>query len=149
MRDTTIDSGKEPTQLILGSPGTEQESPFPKYIDRNAFSKFIRFTPEAKAFLLEKLRSFTEQLILNSSAHAEEIGLDIVSAKNVEITLEKFHPAPPSRFRKFAGIFGGILLGAGISALVSMLLASQVTATGSILAFVLSVIGTFLIALDK
>lgn len=150
MRDPSIESGKEKTGMVLPPPGIEaQESPFPRDIDRGVFSKFLRFTPEAKAYLVDKLRAFAEQLILSSEANAEENGLDIVSAKNVEIVLDRHHPAPRSRFKKFASIFGGILLGAGISALVSMLMARQVTEIGSILAFSLSVVGAFLIALDN
>ena len=52
-----------------------------------------------------------------------------------------------SRFKQFADIFGGVLLGAGISALVSMLL-GQVTKTGWILVFALTAAGSFLITLD-
>jgi hypothetical protein len=153
MRDALIESEKEKAQTSLfspGAPGVEiQESPFPKDISRGVFSRFATFTPEAKAYFVDKLRIFTEQLIVNSSANAEENGLDIVSAKNVELALNRYFPAPRSRARKFAAIFGGILLGAGISALVSMLIARQVTEIGAILSFLLSVTGAFLIALDN
>jgi hypothetical protein len=150
MRDASIESGKEKTEMILSPPSVEaQDSPFPRDINRSTFSKFLRFTPEAKAFLIDKTGAFTEQLILNAVADAEESGLDIVSAKNVELAIDKHHPIPRSRVRKFAGIFGGVLLGAGISALVSMLMAGHMTEIGSILAFSLSVAGAFLIALDN
>ncbi|HKH44911.1 MAG TPA: hypothetical protein VKM72_09650 [Thermoanaerobaculia bacterium] len=150
MRDTSIESGKERTEITLSPPGAEPEdSPFPKDINRSIFSRFNRFTPEAKAYFVDKLRGITEQLIMNSVANAEEDGLDSVSAINVERALLKNHPAPRSRFRKFAGVFGGILLGAGISALVSMLMTGEVTEIGTTLAFALSVVGAFLIALDN
>jgi histone H3/H4 len=149
MRDTSIEPGKERTQMSVLTPGIEpQESPFPKDIDRSVLARFAKFTPEARAYFVDKLRAFAEQLIINSGASAEENGLDTVSAKNVELALSKFHPAPRSRSRRFASLLGGILLGAGISALVSMLIARQVTEVGSILAFILSIVGTFLIAFD-
>lgn len=150
MRDTTIESGKEKGEISLAPSGVDlQESPFPRYISRNVFNKFANFTPEAKTFFADKLRAFAEQLIQNSGANAEEQGLDIVSAKNVELALHLQQPPPRSRFRKFAGVFGGILLGAGVSVLLSMLLTEKATMIGSVLAFGLSVVGAFLIALDK
>jgi histone H3/H4 len=150
MRDTSIGSEKERPEINLSAPSVEiQDLPFPRYVNRTIFDKFAKFTPEAKAYLEQKLLAYTEQLIMNSEANAKESGLDNVSAKNVELALTKHHPVTRSRFRRFAGILGGILLGAGLSALISMLMAQQITEIGSILTFALSVPGAFLIALDN
>ena len=86
-------------------------------------------------------------MIYISAANAKEGHLDSVSALHVERATTTHQPAPNSRFKKLAGIFGGLLLGAGISALVAMLMDNEVTAIGAALSFALGVAGTLLIDL--
>src|SRR5262245_3266987 len=112
MRDSSIESEKERTELTLLPTGIEvQESPFPRDISRSVFHTFAKFSPEAKSYLVDKLRAVAEQLIINSSANAAESGLDVVSAKNVEIALSRHYPAPRSRPKKFGALLGGVFLG--------------------------------------
>ncbi len=150
MRNASIDSNKERAELVLTAPGVEpQESLFPTEIDRVVLPKYRKFTPEAKARLHDYLRDRAEQVIQISVANAKENRLDTVSAMHVEFATTTHHPAPVKRFKKLAGIFGGVLLGAGISALISMLMESNVTPIGSTLALALGVVGTFLIDFEK
>jgi hypothetical protein len=148
MRNTSVGSEKERSNMNLSASGIEiQESPFPKAINRTIFEKFLEFTPEAKAFVTDKVGAYTEQLIVNAEASAAD--LDIVNTKNVKLALDMQHPLPRSRSRKFAGIFGGIFLGAGLSTLISMLTGGQISDIGLILAFGLGIVGAFLVAFDN
>lgn len=148
MRDTSVGSEKERSNMSLSTSGVEiQESPFPKAINRTIFEKFLNFTPEAKAFVIDRIGAYTEQLIVNAEASAGD--LDIVNAKNVRLAVDMQHPSPRNRSRKFAGIFGGIFLGAGLSTLISMLMGGKISDIVLILAFGLGIVGAFLVALDN
>ena len=101
------------------------------------------FSRKAKLLLGEKIRSYADQLVATSLVAAR--GLDSVSAKQVADASGFLSQAEKTDPNELAVALGGVLLGAGLSALVALLLSPRISTIVLIGTVVLCSAGSFLI----
>jgi hypothetical protein len=97
--------------------------------------------------LSQRVDSYIEDLADESAKISRRYQADLISAVHVEKAAEHLLSGSASKAYRHAGTIGGILLGVGLSTMVSVVLANNVTVTGLILSCSFSVIGTLLVAL--
>ena len=109
----------------------------------------IDATPfSAPAFdrLKYKIFEYTAQLITESAKTAKRHKTDTVSASHVEHSSQFLVSSTSNKVYKHFGTFGGILLGAGISNLLSMITTNQFNVAGIAISVSLTGLGAFLVA---
>lgn len=104
------------------------------------------FSEPAFARLREKVSEHVAQLISESIRVSKRHRADTVSTSDVEQASRHLVSSTSHKVFKHLGTVGGILLGAGVSNMLSMLTTNQFNITGIVLSFVLAVVGTFMVA---
>jgi hypothetical protein len=104
------------------------------------------FSPNAFSLLRLKIAEYISDLVNESTKVSKRHRADIVSAAHVELASDYLVSSTGKRLFKHLGTIGGILFGAALSTVLSMIVAGQFTASGTIVSVVLAVIGAFLIA---
>ena len=110
-------------------------------IDQTPFteSAFLRFK--------ENISSYISQLFVESIKTARRHHSETVSTSDVERANQYLVSSASHKIYRHLGTIGGILLGAGVSNLLSMVTTNQFNLNGIIVTVVLAVIGSFLVAL--
>jgi hypothetical protein len=105
------------------------------------------FSPAAFRLLKEKVGQHLHELVTESIKVSRGYQADTVSAAYVERASEYLVTSTNGRPVRHIGTVGGILLGAGLSTLLTMTIAGQFTKGGTLLSVVIGVIGAFMVAL--
>lgn len=105
------------------------------------------FSPPAFSTLKTKIAQHVTELINESVKVSKRHRADTVSAAHVERASEYLVTSTSRRIYRHLGTVGGILLGAALSNILAMTLASQYTGGGTILSATLGICGAFMIAL--
>lgn len=105
------------------------------------------FSSNALVLLNERLRDYRVQMISESVKEMKRHQAETVSVANVQHASEHLISTPTQRFFGHVGTLGGILLGASISAIVSMTFVSQYTTAGIVFSAALGFVGAFMVAL--
>jgi histone H3/H4 len=104
------------------------------------------FSLKAFRLLKEKISEYTVQLIAESTKVARRHRSEQVSVSDVEYAAEYLVASTSRKVYKHMGTVGGILLGSAGSNMLAMITTHQYTLVGIIVTFVLTLIGTFLVA---
>lgn len=105
------------------------------------------FSPKAFAALQKVISWFIGEVIEQSIKVSKRHRADTVAESHVQLAAEYLVGDAPVRILRHLGTLGGIMLGAGLSNLLSMIAAKNITGLSVILTVALSVIGSFLVAL--
>jgi len=105
------------------------------------------FSNAAFAVLRAIISSFIAELIAESRRVAQRYQADTVSAAHVERAGEYLVTSSTRRLFRHLGTVGGILLGAGLSTLLSMATAETFARLPTLLAVSVGIVGAFLVAL--
>jgi hypothetical protein len=105
------------------------------------------FSPQAFAALQDKINRYITQLVEESNKVAKRHQSDTISEKHVNTASDYLVSDTSRRFFRHLGTTGGILLGAGLSNLFSMVTVRNYTGWGVGVTTVGCIIGAFLIAL--
>lgn len=110
-------------------------------VDQTPFTEtaFLRFK--------ENVSSYISQLFVESIKTARRHHSETVSTSDVDRASQYLVSSSGHKIYKHLGTIGGILLGAGVSNLLSMVTTNQFNLNGIIVTVVLAVIGSFLVAL--
>jgi hypothetical protein len=100
------------------------------------------FSPEAFLRLENEIGLFADDLAAESVRVAERGLADTVSAAHVERARERLTGPRRSDRMQYANSFGGVLLGAAVSGLVSMALDDTFTTVPTLVLAVLGIVGT-------
>jgi histone H3/H4 len=104
------------------------------------------FTSNAFNRLKEKIGEYTIQLITESVKTAKRHQSESVSTSDVEHASQYLVSSTSHKLYRHMGTVGGILLGTAASNILSMITTNQYTLSGIIITFVLTLLGTFLVA---
>jgi hypothetical protein len=145
-----LDQGRSERESLSIYDLIPDEPAFLKEIGRTWADVYRRsFSSEAQLVLVDKVRAHIEQLIARSSTFAQQAQSDNVSASNVERASDSMGTHVRGKLNKISVVFGGVLLGAGLSSFVSILLSPpQASPTALIVTFTLCAAGSFLVGLD-
>lgn len=125
------------------------EPSFLKEIDRDCANTYRNlFSPEARSALAHEVKAHAEQLITLAAAVARRAQADRTSASDVNRVADTLVRRTRSKLNKLPMALGGVLLGAGLSAFVSILLSPHASSTVQVVTISLCVTGSFLIGLD-
>jgi hypothetical protein len=105
------------------------------------------FSPPAFSVLKANISEYVAELVSESIKVSKRHRADTVSAAHVERAAQYLVSSTSLRFYRHLGTLGGILLGAALSNMLAMTLASQYTGVGTILSASLGIVGAFTIAL--
>ncbi len=114
---------------------------------RLAFLDPTPFSSAAFAVLRAIILGFIAELIAESRRVAQRYRADTVSAAHVERAGEYLVTSSTRRLFRHLGTVGGILLGAGLSTLLSMATSETFARLPTLLAMSIGVVGAFLVAL--
>jgi len=106
------------------------------------------FSPKAFERLKEKISEYSAQLITKSIKVARRRESETVSTKNVEQASQYLVSSTGSKLYRNIGTLGGILLGAGLSTFLSMVVAGVFTTSVVLIALSLTLVGMFMVALQ-
>ena len=104
------------------------------------------FSPKAFTRLKEKISEYAVQLITESVKRARRHQSENVSTSDVEHASQYLVSSTSHKFYKHMGTFGGLFLGTALSNVLSMITTNQFTLNGIIVTFILTLIGSFMIA---
>ena len=104
------------------------------------------FSPAALTAYKAKTTDYMEELFTESFKAARRQEADVISAAHVVAAADRLVSRPTSRKMQRFGMLGGVLLGVGLSQLVSMAATGQFTAVGTLLACASGIVGAFAIA---
>lgn len=122
--------------------------PVARQMDSETVAKFLEFSDPAKATTRQLVLDYASKLIHAASTAKENVDGDNVSEANVLEAAYGLNRREGKGLKKLAGILGGLLLGTGLSTLVSVIQAEKFDRSGIILTAVTGVLGAFLIAVD-
>lgn len=105
------------------------------------------FSPPAFATLKFKVAEYISDLVNESIKVSQRHQSDTVSSAHVERASEYLVSSTSRRLFRHVGTVGGILLGASLSNLLTMTIAGQYTAFGTLVSSGLGIVGAFLVAL--
>lgn len=104
------------------------------------------FSEQAFEQLKEQMGAYAVELINESVRRAKRHQAESVSSSDVQQASQYLVASTSHRIYRHAGTFGGLLLGTTFSNILSMITTNQYGLTGVIVTFILTLIGTFLIA---
>jgi histone H3/H4 len=104
------------------------------------------FSPNGFSVLQEKVSDYIKDLIYESSKLAIHQQADTISAAHVERASEYLVTSNSKRKYRHLGTLGGIVLGAGLSSIMSMSTTGKFPVTPTIVSIIFAIIGTFMIA---
>ena len=104
------------------------------------------FSDNAFARAKEKVVEYSVQLIVESIKNARRHQAEIVSTSDVKHASQYLVSSSSHKFYKHVGTFGGLFLGSAISTVLSMITTSQLSLSGIIVTFILTLVGGFMIA---
>jgi hypothetical protein len=104
------------------------------------------FSEAGFATLKEKMSGYIASLILESSRRAKRHQADVISAADVEKADEYLIASSHRKLTRNIGTIGGIVLGAGVSNVMSIITTNQFTPSGIVTTVLFCVIGTAMIA---
>ena len=104
------------------------------------------FSEQAFEQLKEQIGAYAVELINESVKKAKRHQAEGVSSSDVQQASQYLVASTSHRIYRHAGTFGGLLLGTALSNTLSMITTNQYGLTGIIITFMLTLIGTFLIA---
>lgn len=104
------------------------------------------FSRSAFILLLEMISRYIADFVSESGRIATREGADAISAKHVERASEHLATENPRKLFRHLGTIGGILLGTGLSTVMSMAM-DKFTVIPTIASVLLASIGAFLTAL--
>ncbi|HEX8367332.1 MAG TPA: hypothetical protein VF604_02090 [Pyrinomonadaceae bacterium] len=104
------------------------------------------FSEKAFERLKSKISEYSLQLINESLKTSKRRKSDLISTSDVEHSSQYLTYSSGSKLSRNIGTLGGILLGAGLSTFLSMLVAGAFTANPVLIALSLTVIGMFMVA---
>src|SRR5262249_1722532 len=96
--------------------------------------------------LKEQIGAYAVELINESVKKAQRHQAEGVSSSDVQQASQYLVASTSHRIYRHAGTFGGLLLGTALSNILSMITTNQYGLTGIIVTFILTLVGTFLIA---
>lgn len=105
------------------------------------------FSPAAFATLRDKISVYVAELVAESGRISRRHRADTVSAAHVDQAADYLVADSGRRFYRHLGTIGGILLGAAVGNLLSMITANQFSFGGVVVTCALGIVGSFLIAL--
>ena len=105
----------------------------------------VPFTDAASLLVIEKSSENFTSLITESINVGKRDRTDVISAKHVQIAANNLVSHSRGTLYAHLGIWGGIFLGASLSALLSMILANQYPALGVILVTIVGIFGAYLL----
>jgi histone H3/H4 len=111
---------------------------------QNAHS--MPFSEQAFRRLKDLIGAYAVELINESVKKAKRHQAEGVSSSDVQQASQYLVSSTSHRIFRHAGAFGGLLLGTAFSNIVSMLTTNQYNLRGIVVTFILTLIGTFLIA---
>jgi histone H3/H4 len=104
------------------------------------------FSSNAFNRLKEKISEYSIQLITESTKVARRHKSESVSTSDVEHASQYLVSSTSHKIYRHMGTIGGILLGTAASNILAMITTQQYTLTGIVVTFVLTLLGTFMIA---
>ena len=104
------------------------------------------FSEKAFQRLKEKIGEYSSQLIVESIKRSKRHQAESVSTSDVESASQYLVSSSSHKIYRHLGTFGGLFLGTALSNVLSMITTNQFTLSGIIVTFVLTLIGTFMIA---
>ncbi|MBA7658214.1 hypothetical protein ES703_66163 [subsurface metagenome] len=105
------------------------------------------FSTEAFATLKEKVGQYVTELVLESIKTSERYQSDTISKTYVERASLYLFSSKSRKLYKNLGMFGGIILGASVSNIITMITSGNYSTLGVILAIVLVSAAIFMITL--
>ena len=120
-----------------------------KQIVDNAINQIDQTTFSSSAFitLKDKIGEYIENLINESVKTSQRHQADTVSSKHVEHAAEYLVAITSRRFFRHLGTVGGIILGASLSNILSMVGNDSFTSLGVLVSIVFLIAGVFMITL--
>lgn len=104
------------------------------------------FSPKAFARLKEKVSEYAVQLITESVKRARRHQAENASTSDVEHASQYLVASSSRKVYRHLGTFGGLFLGTALSNILSMITTNQFSLKGIVVTFVLTLIGSFMIA---
>ena len=104
------------------------------------------FSEAAFERLKNHMGAYAVELIKESVKKAKRHQAEGVSSSDVQQASQYLVASTSHRIYRHSGTFGGLLLGSALSNILSMITTSQYGFIGVIVTFILTLIGTFLIA---
>lgn len=105
------------------------------------------YSPRAFTVLNQHVESYISELIEESAKIARRHQADAISAAHVEQAASYLVSSARNRVVRHLGTVGGILLGAGLSTILSLVTSQSISPTGFMVASGFSIIGAFLVAI--
>ena len=106
----------------------------------------IPFSEQTFDQLKEQIGAYAVELINESVKKAKRHHAEGVSSADVQQASEYLVGSPSHRIYRHGGTFAGLLLGTASSNILSMITTNQYSLTGVVVTFILTLIGTFLVA---
>jgi histone H3/H4 len=110
------------------------------------YAEHTPFSSKAFTLLKEKISEYAVQLITESTKVARRHASEQVSTSDVEHAAQYLVASTTRKVYRHVGTIGGILLGTAASNVLSMITTHQYTLAGILVTFILTLLGTFLIA---
>jgi len=104
------------------------------------------FSPQAFLRLKEKVSEYAVQLITESVKRARRHQAETASTSDVEQASQYLVASSSHKFYRHMGTFGGLFLGSALSNVLSMITTNQFALNGIIVTFILTLVGSFMIA---
>lgn len=114
---------------------------------RLSTSAHAPFSSQAFTVLRANVTSYISDLIAESRQVAHRHRADLISASHVERASEYLVASTSRRLYRHLGTIGGVMLGAGLSTVLSMIGSESFTSSVAIVSISLSIAGAFLVAL--
>ncbi|QXG81958.1 hypothetical protein [Rhodospirillum rubrum] len=105
------------------------------------------FSQSAFATLNEVIAAYIGDLVEESVKISKRHQSDGISAAHVQQAQQYLTSSSHNRIFRHFGTIGGIILGAGLSTVLSLVTSSQISVTGLLISSIFSAIGAFLVAL--
>jgi hypothetical protein len=105
------------------------------------------FSIPAFTLLKREIEGYIVDLVEESSRISRRHRSDTISATHVEQAAANLISSTRNRFFRHIGTVGGILFGAGLSTILSLLTASTISPSGLMIASGFSIVGAFLVAM--
>lgn len=106
------------------------------------------FSSGAFDILKKRVGEYTVQLVSESIKVSQRHRSDTVSINDVDRASQYLFSSSSNKLFRNIGTIGGIFLGAGLSTMLSMVVENKYSTTPVILAVILILLGTFMVALQ-
>lgn len=104
------------------------------------------FSENAFSLLQEKISEYIQELIYESDRVSQRQGVDSISQLHVQRASEYLTSGARRKYMRHLGAIGGVLLGAALSNIITMVSNDSSTSTGILLAFGFAALGSSLVA---